>query len=56
MPAPIVHQPGDKPGPLPPFGEGGLLLGMVSRLDALSAYPDRGQLTGDATGVTTGPP
>ncbi len=56
MPAPIVHQTGDLPVPLPPFGMGGLLLETASRLDALSVYPDHRRLLGDASGETTQPP
>lgn len=56
VPAPIVHQTGDLPVPLPPSGMGGLLSGTASRLDALSVYPDHGRLPGDASGETTRPP
>lgn len=43
-------------GALTPYRMGGLVSGGASRLDALSVYPGRGRLSGDATGVTTGPP
>ena len=56
MPAADVHRTGDLPVPLPAIAVGGLVLGAASRLDALSVYPCRGRLSGDAPGGTTGPP
>ncbi len=56
MPAPDVYQTTRLVVPLPSYEVGGLVLGSASRLDALSVYPCRGRLSGDATGVTTGPP
>ena len=51
-----AYQPDNLSGALPDYSVGNLILRLVSRLDAFSAYPFRMWLPSYAPGGTTGTP